>query len=178
MSGRVRVFIASSLDGFIAGEGNDLSWLPDAPSDGSDHGYGAFMASVGALLMGRVTHDVVVGFGIQWPCMASARCWSRRGAPEARRRHGAAGRGPHRRAQPRWPADAAAGADVYLDGGDIIRRALDAAQPMTCRDAHPDHPRGAQFLFAGCARRHRPQTVSAVPPADSVVQLTLRPCRR
>ena len=36
----VRVFIACSLDGFIAGEDGDLSWLPQGPGV-EDHGYGA-----------------------------------------------------------------------------------------------------------------------------------------
>ena len=50
--GRVRVFLALSLDGFIAGPGDDLSWLP---TDG-EPGPGAltldaFLADVGAILV-------------------------------------------------------------------------------------------------------------------------------
>lgn len=63
--GPVRVFIASSLDGFIAGPDDDLSWLP--PGGGEDHGYDEFMAATGAVLMGRTSYDVVVGFDAAWP---------------------------------------------------------------------------------------------------------------
>jgi len=62
----IRAFIAMSRHGFIAGPGDDLSWLPDGHA-GEDYGYDAFMAGVGAILMGRRTHDVVAGFGIDWP---------------------------------------------------------------------------------------------------------------
>ena len=64
MTGPVRVFIASSLDGFIAGLGDDLSWLP--ADGGEDHGYAEFMAGTAALLIGRTTYDVVLGFD-EWP---------------------------------------------------------------------------------------------------------------
>jgi dihydrofolate reductase len=49
MSSRVRVFIACSLDGFIAGENDDLSFLPAPDPAGSDAGYGAFMQDVARL---------------------------------------------------------------------------------------------------------------------------------
>jgi dihydrofolate reductase len=61
----VRVFIATSLDGFIAGPGDDLSWLPEG--GGEDHGYDDFMAEIGAVLMGRTTYDVVLGMDGPWP---------------------------------------------------------------------------------------------------------------
>lgn len=66
MASGVRVFIATSRDGFIAGPDDDLSWLPDGHA-GEDYGYEAFMAGVGAILMGRRTYDVVEGFGTGWP---------------------------------------------------------------------------------------------------------------
>ncbi|MCA9539620.1 MAG: hypothetical protein KC620_12070 [Myxococcales bacterium] len=52
MNARVRVFIASSLDGFIAGLGDDLSWRPGAEGDATDddHADCVFMAQIGALL--------------------------------------------------------------------------------------------------------------------------------
>ena len=39
MAGAVRVFIAWSLDGFIAGPDDDLSWLPPPDPSGKDYGY-------------------------------------------------------------------------------------------------------------------------------------------
>ena len=55
------VFIATSLDGFIARPDGGLDWLPG--DDVEEHGYDAFMASVDALVLGRNTFDVVLGFG-------------------------------------------------------------------------------------------------------------------
>ena len=57
-----------SLDGFIAGPGNDLSWLDVlAPPEDNDMGFGALMESIDALVMGRGTFDVVRSFDIPWP---------------------------------------------------------------------------------------------------------------
>lgn len=61
------VYIATSIDGFIATKNNGLEWLErvENPS-GSDFGYGAFMESIDALVMGRNTYDVVKEFE-PWP---------------------------------------------------------------------------------------------------------------
>ena len=55
MAVRCSVFIATSLDGFIAREDGGLDWLDQANAGvlpGEDCGYGEFMASVDALVMG------------------------------------------------------------------------------------------------------------------------------
>src|SRR6266850_722018 len=64
MAVRFAVFIAVSLDGFIARADGALDWLD--PFHGEDHGYGAFFAGVDALVIGRGTYDTVVGFP-EWP---------------------------------------------------------------------------------------------------------------
>lgn len=58
------VFIATSLDGFIARPNDDLDWLP--PGGGEEHGYDAFMATVDALVIGRRTFEKVLTFD-SWP---------------------------------------------------------------------------------------------------------------
>src|SRR5215813_6237854 len=60
---RASVFIATSVDGFIARSNGAIDWLPDAPED---HGYTQFFESVDALVMGRGTFETVLGFGA-WP---------------------------------------------------------------------------------------------------------------
>jgi dihydrofolate reductase len=63
------VFIATSLDGFIAREDGALDWLELANQqvpEGEDCGFFAFMDSVDALVMGRNTFEMVISFG-QWP---------------------------------------------------------------------------------------------------------------
>jgi len=63
------VFIATSLDGYIArGDGN-LDWLDKANlsvPEGEDCGYVSFMSSVDVLVMGRNTFEKVLSFG-GWP---------------------------------------------------------------------------------------------------------------
>jgi dihydrofolate reductase len=61
---RASVFIATSLDGFIARANGDLDWLPSG--GGEEHGYEAFMATVDALVIGRKTFETVLAFPA-WP---------------------------------------------------------------------------------------------------------------
>ncbi len=69
MSLEASVFIATSLDGFIARENGDIDWLDEANKtvpEGEDCGYYEFMSSVDALVMGRNTFEQVLTFG-KWP---------------------------------------------------------------------------------------------------------------
>ena len=50
------VFIAVSIDGFIACRDGDLDWLMKQPTGREDHGFDAFMDSVDGLVMGRLTY--------------------------------------------------------------------------------------------------------------------------
>lgn len=63
---QTHVYIATSLDGFIATKSNGLEWLDRVKAEGEDYGYAQFMASVDAIVMGRNTYDIVRGFG-EWP---------------------------------------------------------------------------------------------------------------
>lgn len=63
------VFIATSLDGYIARANGSIDWLNEANSSvtpGDDCGYGKFMADVDALVMGRNTFEQVLTFD-SWP---------------------------------------------------------------------------------------------------------------
>ena len=66
------VFIASSLDGFIARPDGRLDWLSLVERPGEDYGYQRFHGSVDALVVGRKTYDTVLGFP-SWP-YAGKRC--------------------------------------------------------------------------------------------------------
>ncbi|HIF9204429.1 TPA: dihydrofolate reductase family protein [Photobacterium damselae] len=62
------VYIATSLDGYIADKNNQLDWLHDVPNpDCSDFGFAEFMDRVDALIMGRNTVDMVLSFDCEWP---------------------------------------------------------------------------------------------------------------
>ncbi len=63
---RCSVFIATSLDGFIARKDGGLDFLSSVERAGEDYGYADFASSVDAIVMGRATYDVVVGFSA-WP---------------------------------------------------------------------------------------------------------------
>lgn len=62
------VFIARSLDGYIAGKNGELDWLQSIPNpENNDMGYNDLMEEIDAIVMGRTTFDVVCGFGGEWP---------------------------------------------------------------------------------------------------------------
>jgi dihydrofolate reductase len=61
---RCSVFIATSLDGFIARSDGALDWLP--AGGGEPHGYDEFIATVDAILIGRKTFETVLSFDA-WP---------------------------------------------------------------------------------------------------------------
>ncbi len=78
MSLRSSVFIATSLDGFIARTDGGLDWLdggnttvPEGEENGSipegvDGGFQTFLNSIDVLIMGRKTYEKVLSFG-RWP---------------------------------------------------------------------------------------------------------------
>lgn len=83
MSVQVSVYIATSLDGFIARPNGDIDWLDSAGSNGADEpddtanesrgseepedfGYEAFMATVDCMVMGRNSLEKVLTFP-GWP---------------------------------------------------------------------------------------------------------------
>lgn len=51
------VFIAASLDGFIARRDGDIEWLLERDNLAEDHGYDAFIADIDIILMGRGTFE-------------------------------------------------------------------------------------------------------------------------
>jgi dihydrofolate reductase len=60
---KVTLYIAMSEDGFIAGEGDDLSFLNTEQLEGEDFGYARFLEGVDTVIVGRRTYDVVRGMG-------------------------------------------------------------------------------------------------------------------
>ena len=62
---RVRFYVATSLDGFIADREGSVDWL--APYDARLYGYDKFVAEVGALIMGRRTYEMISAIGEDWP---------------------------------------------------------------------------------------------------------------
>jgi dihydrofolate reductase len=124
MTTRFSVFIATSLDGYIARANGDIDWLQIVHPLDESHGYDAFFASCDTLVVGRGTYDTALGFA-DYP-YAAKRVIVMTHRP-ATSRHGeefVAGRA----------TDIAARVDdarrVYVDGGDVIRQFF-AAQLIT-----------------------------------------------
>ncbi len=65
---KTKLYIATTLDGFIAREDGSLDWLDELPNPNQiDYGYGEFYATIDTVVMGRKTYEEVLGFGVDWP---------------------------------------------------------------------------------------------------------------
>jgi dihydrofolate reductase len=61
------IYIAASLDNYIAGPGGALDWLKEIPNPTqSDYGFAEFLRGIDAVVMGRNTFETVLGFDA-WP---------------------------------------------------------------------------------------------------------------
>ena len=68
MEKRNSVFIATSLDGFIADKNGGIDWLQATPNpENSDMGFNTFNEQIDAMVMGRNTFETVCAFDMDWP---------------------------------------------------------------------------------------------------------------
>ncbi|WP_417785154.1 dihydrofolate reductase family protein [Tenacibaculum sp.] len=68
MNEKNSVFIATSLDGYIADKNGGIDWLNSIPNpENDDMGYVEFINQIDAILMGRTTFETVIGFDVDWP---------------------------------------------------------------------------------------------------------------
>lgn len=65
---QIQLYIAASLDGYIARENGSVDWLDELPNPNQlDYGYADFYAGVDLVVMGRTTYEEVLGFDVPWP---------------------------------------------------------------------------------------------------------------
>lgn len=57
---KLSLFIATSLDGYIAKPNDDLSFLKIVEKEGEDYGYAAFTSTIDTIIIGRKTYDYVL----------------------------------------------------------------------------------------------------------------------
>ena len=64
----IHLYIAATLDGYIAREDGRLDWLDNLPNpEQSDYGFHDFFAGMDTVVMGRRTYEEILGFGVEWP---------------------------------------------------------------------------------------------------------------
>ena len=64
---KVVLYIAMSLDGYIARNNGDIDWLDTVEEPNQDYGYADFISTIDTVIMGRKTYDKVFSFGIPFP---------------------------------------------------------------------------------------------------------------
>jgi dihydrofolate reductase len=57
---KLSLFIATSLDGYIAKPNDDLSFLKLVEKEGEDYGYAKFTSTIDTIIVGRKTYDYVL----------------------------------------------------------------------------------------------------------------------
>jgi len=60
--GKVKLFFACSIDGYIAKLDGDVDWLGQFSLPGEDYGYAKFMETVDVILIGRRSYEKVINF--------------------------------------------------------------------------------------------------------------------
>lgn len=123
---RQSVYIATSLDGFIARSNGDIEWLNEVDSlSGEDYGYKEFISITDALVMGRNTFEKVMDFD-KWPYNLPVVVLSSRQIeiPEKFGKHVSIMSGPPSDIVDRLSSDGYE--HLYIDGGKTIQQFLRA----------------------------------------------------
>lgn len=64
---KMKLFIACSLDGYIASKDGDISFLNQAELPGEDYGYTSFLKTIDTVIMGRKTYEKIISFDVPFP---------------------------------------------------------------------------------------------------------------
>ncbi|WP_339221337.1 dihydrofolate reductase family protein [Paenibacillus sp. FSL H8-0332] len=64
---KVVLYIAMSLDGYIARPDGSVDWLYEIEGNGGDNGYSEFYGTVGSVVMGRNTYEEVLKLADEFP---------------------------------------------------------------------------------------------------------------
>lgn len=67
MPAKLILYIASSLDGYIAGPDDNLEFLSLVEMEGEDYGYSAFIQTIDTVIIGRKTYDWVMNHVREFP---------------------------------------------------------------------------------------------------------------
>jgi dihydrofolate reductase len=64
---KVVLYIAMSLDGYIATENGDISFLSAVERAGEDYGYADFVKTVDTVILGSRSYEKILSFGVEFP---------------------------------------------------------------------------------------------------------------
>ncbi|MGE4320655.1 MAG: dihydrofolate reductase family protein [Acholeplasmataceae bacterium] len=67
MSQKVKLYIAMTLDGYIADTNGEIDFLSSYGKDGEDYGYHLFMETIDTVIIGKKTYDQVLKFDHGYP---------------------------------------------------------------------------------------------------------------
>lgn len=172
---RCSVYIATSLDGFIARDDGGIDWLGAVQKEGEDYGYAAFFASVDALILGRGTYDTALSFD-PWP-YEGKRCIVLTHRPPATAvANEEFFTGTAAQLHARLAAEGTKHA--YVDGGDVIRQFVAAGlvDELTV-SLVPILLGEGRRLFGPTGRDVPLELASATPYDTGLVKLTYRSAR-
>lgn len=119
------VFIATSLDGFIARADGDIAWLLQRDDPREDHGYPAFIADKDVIVMGRGSYEKAIASD-PWPYVLPVVVLSKQlaGKPVP---HSLTGKVRFSDRAPRDEMEALSEQNVrrvYVDGGQVVQSFL------------------------------------------------------
>lgn len=159
---QVVLYIATSIDGFIARMDGSLDWLENADNAEEDYGYEEFFASVDTTLMGNTTFRQILGFDVEFPYEEKKNYVFTRGEPEETPQATVTNRDPSQLVRELKKSE---GGDIWLVGGgilngellraDLIDRMIITLIPVVLGEGIP--------LFAGAA----PELPWALTEADA-----------
>lgn len=121
------VFIATSLDGYIARPDGDIAWLLERDDPREDHGYDNFIADKDAIVMGRGSYDMVATFDA-WPYDRPVLVLSSQlaGTPVPANLHGKVRFADLTPAEAMRELEREGARRVYVDGGRVVQAFLRA----------------------------------------------------
>jgi dihydrofolate reductase len=75
MQKMLKLYIAISIDGYIADENGSVDWLHEIENPNNiDHGYYDFYDSIDTVVMGRKTYADILSFDVDWP-YSDSKCY-------------------------------------------------------------------------------------------------------
>jgi dihydrofolate reductase len=119
------VFIATSLDGYIARPDGSLDWLLSRDDPAEDHGYDAFIATMDCIVMGRGTFETVLQFP-DWHFTLPVFILSKTLTTLPEHLHGKATLLAHSPAETMQHLATQGHRRAYIDGGQVIQSFLRA----------------------------------------------------